>query len=148
MDDFCRRFSGYGEMKLVLDNLEEQQCLITVTAVISAALFEDVSDFLVSTALAGSNFTDTFQQLVKIIRAETLVELQTLVIQNESLGDKFVQGLRSPNAKPGRLGAINAVTNGNDGVKVIEVDLPGDIATAFPLNSSNFSNSCLWGQLS
>ncbi len=44
------------------------------------------------------------------------------------------------------MGAVDAVTDGDDGIEVVEVDLPAYGAITLFLNSPNFSESCFCTQ--
>ena len=43
----------------------------------------------------------------------------------------------------GGLGTVDPVTHRNDGVQVVELDFPANLAVALALNSPIFSESCL-----
>ena len=138
-DDLGGRLAGHGPMQLVLDGLEERLGDFRVLVVVDAALLVDVGDLQIEPPLAGPDLADAFQKLVEVVLAEPLVQLQPLVVEHESLDDEFPQGLGRPNAELGGLGAVDPVTHRNDGVQVVELDLPADLAVALAVELSGFS---------
>jgi hypothetical protein len=129
VDDFGGGLPGDGVVKFVLYHRVKFAGSGRAAVVVNAALGKDISDLLPDAALAGSNGADALQQLAEVIFAKNaLALLEPFVIQHKAFGDKFLQGFGGPNAKPRRLGGIDAVADGNDGVEVVE---PGFIGLRF-----------------
>ena len=57
-------------MELILHKRIEGLCRLTIFVVIIAALLEDIRDFLIGPALAGTDLPDALQQLVKVVLTE------------------------------------------------------------------------------
>ncbi len=63
-----------------------------------------------------------FDKLVKIVFAEAFIQFQPLIVKDKAFYDELPQSLSCPNAKLGSLGAIDAIADGNDGIKVVKID--------------------------
>ena len=65
-----RRLAGDGIVQLVLDEGVEGFRCLAVFVVVIAALFKHIRNFLIGPPLAGTNFPNPFQQLIKVILAK------------------------------------------------------------------------------
>ena len=68
--------------------------------------------------------------------------LSFFTLMRFTLDDEFSKGRGCPNAEAGGLGAVDPVPHRNDGIQVVELDLPADLAAALDLNSPDFPESC------
>ena len=133
--------AGDGIMQLVLYEGIEGLCRLTIFVVIIAALLEDIGYFLIGAALAGANFPDALQQLVKVVLAEGAAVLHQLVVEDEALLNVLLQRLRRPLAEACGLLGVHAVTHGDDGVEVIKI---GGLRRKF--GNSEFSHTGVFDQ--
>lgn len=88
------------------------------------------------------------QQFVKVILSKTFALLQTLIVEHKIFKDELLQRLRGPYPELRRPPAVYAVTDGNDGVEVIEINLPVYLTSTFRLNYPEFPDSCFLLQFS
>ena len=72
---------------------------------------------------------------------------KSLSVQHVPLDGKLLEHLRGPLAKLRRPFGVHAIAHGDDGVEVVEIDVPRDLPFAFGLNYSEFPNSWLTAQL-
>jgi hypothetical protein len=122
-------------VQLVLHGLEERLRRLGVLVVVDAALLVDVGDLEVEAPLAGADLADSLEQLVEVVLAEALVQLQPLVVEDEPLDDELAQGLGRPDAELRGLRAVDPVADRDDRVEVVELDLAPDLAASLALNS-------------
>ena len=87
---------------------------------------------------------DAAQQLVEIVERAVRV-FQPPVVQHEALDDVFAQPLRGPDAELSGHAGFDPVTDGDDGVEAVEVDLSLYISRPLAANRQEFLVSCLWG---
>jgi hypothetical protein len=78
-------------VQLVLHRLEERLRRLGLLVVVDAALLVDVGDLQVEAPLAGADLPDPLEQLVEVVLAEALVQLEPLVIEDEALDDELAQ---------------------------------------------------------
>jgi hypothetical protein len=114
-------------VQLVLHRLEERLGRLGLLVVVDAALLVDVGDLQVEAPLAGADLPDPLEQLVEVVLAEALVQLEPLVVEDEALDDELAQRLGRPDAELGGLRAVDAVADGDDRVEVVELDLAPDL---------------------
>jgi hypothetical protein len=67
---------------------------------------------------------------------------QHFIIEDKTLLNVLLEGLRRPLAKARRFLRVHAVTNGDDGVKIVKVNGARNLAAALGLNNFLFGNSC------
>jgi len=80
----------------------------------------------------GPDIPDAGQQLIEIISSTRLFE--PFVVQGEPLDDIFPQSLGGPLPEPGGDVAFDPVSNGDNGVRIVEFKVSLDLAGAFGLN--------------
>ena len=114
---------------------------------IDAALLVDVGDLQVEPTFACPDLPDALEQLVEVVLAESLVELQALVVEHEALGHELPECLRGPDPEARGLAAVDAVADRNDRVEIVEHDLARNLATSLASNSPNSLDSCCFAQL-
>src|ERR1041385_872870 len=134
-------------VQLVLHGLEERLCDLGVLVVVDAALLVNVGDLQVEPSLAGADLTDPLEQLVEVVPAEALVQLQPLVVEDEPLDDELPQGLGRPDAELRCLRAVDPVADRDDRIEVVEHNVARDLAAALGSNYPDFPESCLLDQL-
>ena len=71
-----------------------------------------------------------------------------IVIQHEALDHELPQRFGRPDAELSGLEAVDSITDGDDGIQVVEFHLSSNIPTTLCANYFHFGNSCLSGQLS
>jgi hypothetical protein len=125
-------------VQLVLHRLEERLRRLGLLVVVDAALLVDVGDLQVEPPLAGADLPDPLEQLVEVVLAEALVQLEPLVVEDEALDDELAQRLGRPDAELGGLRAVDPVADRDDRVEVVELDLAPNLAISLALNSPNF----------
>src|SRR5690606_17852003 len=123
---------------LVLHLGEEQRSLLFAVLVIHAER-EQVADLLVETFLRRTNVADARQQLVEMIHSAGVLE--AFVVHDEALDQIFGQLRGGPLAELRAARGTDPVTDGQDGVEMVVIDVPADVATAFVLNYSEFPKS-------
>ena len=87
-------------MQFVLHKSVKGLRRFTVLIVVVTALFKDVRNFLISPTLAGADLADALEQLVEVVLAKGTAALQHVVVEDEALLNKLLQGLGRPLAKP------------------------------------------------
>jgi len=88
-------------VKLGLNGLEERLRDLSVFVVVDAALLVDIRDLEVEAPLAGANLADALEELVEVVLAKPLVQLEALVVEGEALDDELFEGLRGPDPELG-----------------------------------------------
>ena len=69
--------------------------------------------------------------------------LDAFVIEREAFDEQLLQTRRRPLAELGASRRTDAVADGQNGVEVVVVDEPGNLASPFGLNYPEFPDSCL-----
>ena len=119
-------------VQLVLHRLEEREADRLGGVVVNAGGI-DVGDLLVKPPLGGADVLNPPEQLFEIV--EGLVEVfQAFVVEDKAFDDELAECLRSPDAKAGGDGALDAVADGDDGIEVVEINEPLDRAPALLAN--------------
>ncbi len=112
-------------MKLVLHRGKEGFRGLGLRVVVDAGLFVEVGDLEVEASLARSNLADALDELVEVVFAEPLIELEPLVIEDEAFGDELVEGSGRLDAELGRLLGIDPVAHRDDRVEGVMLDTVG-----------------------
>ena len=146
-DQLRSGLARHRPVQLVLHGLEERLGCLGMLVVVDAALLVNVGDLQVEPPLAGADLTDPLEQLVKVVPAEALVQLEPLVVEDEALDDELAQSLGRPDAELRGLRAVDPVADGDDGVEVVEGDVAGDLAAPLGSNDPDFPESCLLREL-
>lgn len=132
--DFRRRLAGNGPMQLVLHGPEEDLGDFGFTAVIDAALLIDIGDLQIEAPFARPDFADALEQFIEIILGKTLAGLQPLVIEDEAFDNEIPEDRCCPDTKLGRLPAVDAITDSNDGVEIVKFDFARNLSTTLVLD--------------
>jgi len=105
-------------MELILHHLEKGLGDLCTLVVINAALLVNISDLEVEAPLAGSDFSNSFEQFIKIILAKTLALFEPFIVQSESLDNKLPQNMSGPDAELGGLAAVDPVADRDDNIQI------------------------------
>ena len=147
VDNFCRGLSGDGPVELVLDAGGELLGHWSILVVVDSKRI-DVGDLLVEAPLAGSDLPNALQQLFEVITAKESVSLlEALVVHDKALDEELPQVLGGPNAKLGRLEAIDPVADRDDSIEVVVLYRALDGTGTFLSNYFQNGNSCRLNQL-
>ena len=128
------RWAGDGIVQLVLDEGVEGFRCLAVFVVVIAALFKHIRNFLIGPPLAGTNFPNPFQQLIKVILAKGAAVLHHLIIENKAFLNVLFQRFRRPLAESGGLFGVDTVAYGDNGIEVVVVNAALHIAVALSAN--------------
>ena len=127
MDDFSGGLPGDGPVYLVLHGLEKGKAGFSRRIVVNTGSI-DVSNLFVKAALGGADILNPPREFLKVIEGLVRI-LEPFVVEHKAFDNIFAQTLGCPDTKPGGNNRFNAVSYGNNGIKVIEVngsiDLPG-----------------------
>ena len=134
---------GNRQVHHILHHLIEEFGTFSLCIIICTTLCINISYLLVVSAFRSADFTDAFQQIVKIILAEVLTLFQTFIIQDITLNDELLQYRSCPYTELGCLIAVHSITNSNDYIKIVEQRSTLNITLSLQLNLLNFSTSCL-----
>jgi len=103
----------------------------------------NIGNLLIKATLTGSDLPNALQQFVKVIFTENLIALlKPFIIQNKPFDDEFFQGPCGPYSELRGLVGIDTVTDGDDGIEVIELHFPLDLSISFILNCFQNRKSC------
>ena len=117
VDDFCSSLPSNGVVEFVLHHRIEVMGDVGILVIVNAAFPEDVGDFLPDTAFACPNGTDTFEQFIEIVFAESCLALfQAFVIKDKALDHVFFQDAGCPDTELGCSSGIDPIADGNDGI--------------------------------
>lgn len=84
-------------MKTILDHRIKIVCYWRILVIVNAAFSIYIRNLLPNPTFTGTDGTYSFKQLLKIILPEySLSLLQTVIIENKSLFNIFIQDFRSP----------------------------------------------------
>ena len=148
VDDFCCRLPLDGIVETILNHGIEFPCGIGIPVIVYATLCIDVRNLLPNTAFTGTNGAYPFQQFTEIVFPEYGGTLfQTVIVQNKSFLNIFIQDFGSPLAKLGSLDRIDTVAYGNNGIEIVEIGRTFHCSCSFFLNYFHFGNSCFFAQL-
>ena len=126
-DEFCSGLAGGGKVQFVLHNLEHgvRQCIVRR---IVRCQGEDVAHPQIHPLLAGTNVADALQQLIEEVRhIRTRRIFKPLIVHGEALEQIFAQTLGGPLAKLRAAPAAHTETDGENGGKVVMLDLTGNL---------------------
>ncbi len=141
--------AGGGEVKLVLDDLEEFDRALLGGVVIGGE-GKDLLDPQVHPALAGTDVANPLQQLVEVIGNAGPLDgrvLEPLVVHRESLDQVLPQPLRRPAAELRTARRAYSVADGQNCIQAVMLDQAANLAVSLTANYPEFPDSCLRVQL-
>lgn len=96
-------------------------------------------------AFAGADVADVLKQVVEVVRhARPGRILQPLIVEHEAFDKVFLEPHGGPLPELNSPLGAHAVTDGEDHLQAVVVNLPFYCPPALVLNYSILSNSCLW----
>src|SRR6266571_1850411 len=140
-NDFGGSLAGDRDVEFVLHGGEEFFRSDSVRRVIGGRGV-DIGNLLIDHAFAGADFADLFEQLFKVTPVESGAVLEAVGINGEALENVVFQTVGGPGAEVGGARALDAVTDGDDGLEAIEGDRADDVPLALYLNYRGFLGSC------
>lgn len=141
-DEFRHSVAVYGIVQLVLYRGVKKPGNGGILVVVDAGGV-DVCNPLIKFALAEAYFAYFGQQAFKIIFPKKSAILKTFFVQHIAFDGKFLQKLCGPLAELRGADGIDAVAHGNDGIKVVEINLSRNLSDTLYLNYPEFPDSSI-----
>lgn len=129
----------HGKMKFILASGKEFLRLGGYGIIVNAA-GKNIQNFTIELLFGCANTAHPFDQFVKVV---LLSSFQTFVIDDEPFHQIFSQRFRRPNAKLCTAMRLDPVTDGNDDVQIVILNISCNRTLAFLLNCCKICNSCL-----
>lgn len=111
-------------MHFVLHRCKEILCNLTVNGIIHGSCI-DVRDFLIKTALTGTNFLNLGNQMLKIILVENLTVNQSALVKDMSMFGEGIQYLCCQLSELRYTAGVDTVSNGDNGRQRVKLILIG-----------------------
>ena len=109
-------------MNFILNFFEELDRDFRFRVIVDAGCI-DFQNLTIKHFFGSTDVTDTFQQLFEISTAAQI--FQAFVIQRKSLAHIFLQDASCPDTELCASFGFDAITHGNDNIKIVELNLIG-----------------------
>ena len=117
-DDFRSRVAVHREMQLVLYGGEEAAGYKRVDVIVRGRR-KQIGDLLILPAFACANLADLFEQAAETVLVEYLAVLEAFRVQYVTLDHEVAQDLGGPLPEGCSPLAVDAVSDGNNGVEIV-----------------------------
>ena len=123
MNYLRRCLSSNGIMEFILNHPVKITCNLRIFIIISRTFSKYVCNLLPNTPFAGTNGTDPFKQLTKIVLSERIPTFfKTLIIKSKSFDNVFFQYTCRPNTKLRGTAGIYSIPNRNNDIKIVIIN--------------------------